>query len=81
MSALSSALAYRRLLESDATLRMLRADNLAVMAGTLDAHLGRPGTRMNTEDLHESIDADLEELRDHFDLSLRTAKAYCDDWR
>ena len=81
MSALSSALAYRRLLESDATLRMLRADNLAVMAGTLDAHLGRPGTRMNTEDLHESIDADLEELRDHFDLSQRTAKAYCDDWR
>ncbi|AZU01925.1 MAG: DUF3375 domain-containing protein [Brevibacterium linens] len=81
MSALSSALAYRRLLESNATLRMLRADNLAVMAGTLDAHLGRPGTRMNTEDLHESIDADLEELRDHFDLSLRTAKAYCDDWR
>ena len=81
MSALSSALAYRRLLESNATLRMLRADNLAVMAGTLDAHLGRPGTRMSTEDLHESIDADLEELRDHFDLSLRTAKAYCDDWR
>ncbi|MGO2034899.1 MAG: DUF3375 domain-containing protein [Brevibacterium sp.] len=81
MSALSSALAYRRLLESNATLRMLRADNIAIMAATLDAHLGRPGTRLNTEDLHESIDADLEELRDHFDLSLKTAKAYCDDWR
>ncbi|MCD1286604.1 DUF3375 domain-containing protein [Brevibacterium sp. GP-SGM9] len=81
MSALSSALAYRRLLESNATLRMLRADNIAIMAASLDAHLGRPGTRLNTEDLHESIDADLEELRDHFDLSLKTAKAYCDDWR
>ncbi len=81
MSALSTALAYRRLLDENATLRMLRADHLAVMAATLDAHLGRPGTRMLAEDLHEAIDADLEVLRDHFDLSMRTAKAYCDDWR
>lgn len=81
MSALSSALAYKRLLESDETLRMLRADHLPVMAATLDAHLGRPGTRMITEDLHESIDSDLEDLRDHFPLGTRTAKAYCDDWR
>jgi hypothetical protein len=43
VSPVSSALAYRRLLESNATLRMLRADNLAVMAGTLDAHLGKTG--------------------------------------
>ncbi|WP_113905371.1 MULTISPECIES: DUF3375 domain-containing protein [Brevibacterium] len=81
MSALSSALAYRRLLDDNATLRMLRADHLAVMAATLDAHLGQPGTRILAEDLHEAIDADLEVLRDHFDLSTRTAKAYCDDWR
>lgn len=81
MSALSSALAYKRLLESNATLRMLRADHLPVMAATLDAHLGRPGTRTPTEDLHESIDADLEDLRDHFPQATRTAKAYCDDWR
>ena len=25
--------------------------------------------------------ADLEELRDHFDLGAKSAKAYCDDWR
>lgn len=81
MSALSSALAYRRLLDTNATLRMLRADHLPVMAATLGTHLGKPGTRISTEDLHESIDSDLEELRDHFDLSTRTAKAYCDDWR
>ncbi|MDN5636124.1 MAG: DUF3375 domain-containing protein [Brevibacterium sp.] len=81
MSALSSALAYRRLLDTNATLRMLRADHLPVMAATLGTHLGKPGTRVSTEDLHESIDSDLEELRDHFDLSTRTAKAYCDDWR
>ncbi|WP_193084573.1 DUF3375 domain-containing protein [Brevibacterium aurantiacum] len=81
MSALSSALAYRRLLDSNATLRMLRADHLPVMAATLGTHLGKPGTRISTEDLHESIDSDFEELRDHFDLSTRTAKAYCDDWR
>lgn len=81
MSALSSALAYKRLLETNATLRMLRADHLPVMAATLGAHLGKPGNRVSTDDLHESIDSDLEELRDHFDLSARTAKAYCDDWR
>ncbi|MDN5806200.1 MAG: DUF3375 domain-containing protein [Brevibacterium sp.] len=81
MSALSSALAYRRVLDANATLRMLRADHLPIMAATLGTHLGRPGTRLSTEDLHESIDSDLEELRDHFDLSMRTAKAYCDDWR
>ncbi|WFP16377.1 DUF3375 domain-containing protein [Citricoccus muralis] len=81
MSALSLALAYRRLTESNTALKMLRADLLPVMAAVLQTHLGTPGTRVNTEDLHESIDAELEELRDHFDLSDRTARAYCDDWR
>ncbi|GAA1814869.1 MULTISPECIES: DUF3375 domain-containing protein [Brevibacterium] len=81
MSALSSALAFRRLIDDNATLRMLRADNLAIMAATLGGLLGSPGSRLSTDDVHEAIDADLEELRDHFDLGTRTAKAYCDDWR
>lgn len=36
---------------------------------------------MATDDLHERLDADLEELRPHFDLTDKTAKAWCDDWR
>lgn len=81
VSVLSPALAYKRLLNSDSALGMLRADNLPVMAAVLGAHLGRPGVHVPTDTLHELIDTDLEELRDHFDLGNRTAKAYCDDWR
>lgn len=80
MSALASALAYKRLLDDNATLRMLRADHVAVSAALLSAHLGSPGIRLTSEDLYEVIDADLEELRPHFELP-KTAKAYCDDWR
>jgi hypothetical protein len=81
MSALASALSFRRLVDSSATLRMLRADHVAVMAAILGEHLGAPGARIDTVDLHELVDDDLFELRDHFDLSGRSAKAYCDDWR
>lgn len=80
MSTLAKALALQRMVAHDATVRMLRADNAPVVASVLAAHLGRPGTRMVTDDLFELIDADLEVLRDHFDLP-RTARAYCDDWR
>lgn len=81
MSALSQALAFKRLVHDSATLRMLRADHVAVMAALLGEHLGAPGTRLDTDEVHERIDADLIELRDHFDLSDRRAKAFCDDWR
>lgn len=81
MASLGSALAYRRLVMDSATLRLLRADHVAVVAATLGEHLGRPGLRLAAEDLHELVDADLELLRDEFELSSRTAKAYCDDWR
>lgn len=81
MSALAAALSYRRVVQESATLRMLRADSLAVMAALLATHLGAPGTRLAAEDVHELIDADLEELRGHFDLGAKSAKAYCDDWR
>lgn len=81
MSALSQALAFKRLVADSATLRMLRADHVAVMAAVLGEHLGAPGTRLDTDEVHERIDEDLVDLRDHFDLSDRRAKAYCDDWR
>nr|NLD40677.1 DUF3375 domain-containing protein [Actinomycetales bacterium] len=81
MSTLVTALAYRRLLTESATLHLLRADHVAVIAAALGEHLGRPGLRLASEDLHELMDADLEVLRDQFELSTKTAKAYCDDWR
>ncbi|WP_262985901.1 DUF3375 domain-containing protein [Microbacterium jejuense] len=51
------------------------------MAATLSAHLGTPGSRIAADELHERIDGDLETLRDHFVLSSKNAKAFCDDWR
>ncbi|TYL55306.1 DUF3375 domain-containing protein [Nocardioides sp. BGMRC 2183] len=80
MSALAVALAYRRLVDESAALRLLRADNAPVIAALLTTHLGAPGARLPVEDLHELIDADLEVLRDHIDLP-QTARGYCDDWR
>lgn len=81
MSSLSKALELRRLLAENATLGMLRKDTLPVIAAVLGSHLGSPGDRIATEELHERIDAELEEFRDHFSLGNTTAKAYCDDWR
>lgn len=81
MSALAAALTYRRLARESATLRLLRADHVAVAAALLSTHLRAPGARLPADDLHELLDADLEELRDHFDLGAKSAKAYCDDWR
>lgn len=80
VSALAQALAYRRLTDDSAALRLLRADHAPVVAALLGTHLGEPGARLLAEDLYELIDSDLEVLRDHFDLP-KTARAYCDDWR
>lgn len=80
MTTTSTALALQRTVADNAALRMLRADHVAVIAGLLSTHLGRAGTRVATDDLYEVMDADLELLRDHFDLP-KTARAYCDDWR
>ncbi|MCG7413463.1 MULTISPECIES: DUF3375 domain-containing protein [Microbacterium] len=81
MSVLSTALAVRRLIEENPMLTMLRADRLPIIAATLGEHLGSPGARMPADDLHELIDADLEVLRDHFDLGEKNAKHFCADWR
>lgn len=81
MPVVASALAYRRLVAESAALRLLRADLVAPAAALLTAHLGAPGSRISADELHERLDADLDELRDHFDLGAKSAKAFCDDWR
>ncbi|GEM_PF-3752187 len=90
MAVLPTALSVRRLLEENATLRTLRADLLPVMVALradllpvmvalLSEHVGSPGARIATDELHDLIDADLQTLREHLPLSSATAKAYCDD--
>lgn len=81
MTALAQAHALSRLLDEHVAWRMLRADSAPVMVAVLAAHLGGEERRIESEDLYERIDADLDELRAHgFDLA-GTAKAYCADWR
>lgn len=84
MSVLARALAIRRLIEpagGNAALRLLRSSNLPLAGALLPTHLGAPGARIPTAELHERLDIDLEELRPHLELPERTGKAYCDDWR
>lgn len=81
MSVLPTALAIRRLIDDNATLNMLRAHTLPIMAAVLAEYFGTPSTRIATDELHELIDADLQRLREHFDLGNQAAKGYCDDWR
>ena len=59
----------------------LRKDTLPVVAALLQEHLGTPGMRVDTEELHDLIDADLEDLRSHFALGKTNGKGYCDQWR
>ena len=75
MPVLPGALAIKRLLAHNDTLRMLRADTLPLIAATLSEHLGKPGSKLLTEELHERIDADLVALREHFALGDRSV-----DW-
>lgn len=81
MTALAQAHALSRLLDEHVAWRMLRADSAPVMVAILAAHLGGDERRIESEDLYERIEADLDDLRGHgFDLP-STAKAYCADWR
>lgn len=81
MTSLAAALTFRRLMQESASLRLLRADNLAIAAALLSSHLGGASRRLPADDLYELLDADLDELRDHFELGSKSAKSYCDDWR
>ena len=81
MSSLARALLYKRVFADDPTVSLLRAKTGPLIAGILEEHLGNPGTRLDTEELHELMESDLLELRDEFDLGSTTAKGYCDQWR
>ncbi|MGV8882356.1 MAG: DUF3375 domain-containing protein [Rhodoglobus sp.] len=80
MSALSDALTYRRLTESDATVQLLRSPNAPVILALLATHLGDTSRRRDSDELAELIDGDLDELREHFPLPLN-GKGYCTAWR
>jgi hypothetical protein len=81
VSALSQTHALTRLLETDATWRLLRAVNAPVITALLSEHLGGEERRLPTDDLYERIDHDLDALRGHgFDLP-QSAQGYCGEWR
>lgn len=81
MSALSEAHALRHMVETDATWRLLRADNAPVIAALLSEHLGGDSRRLLAAELYELVDQDLDALRAHgFDLP-QTAQSYCAEWR
>ena len=81
MSALSQTHALKHLVETDATWRLLRADNAPVIAALLSEHLGGEDRRLPTAELYELIDHDLEALRAHgFELP-QTGQGYCAEWR
>ena len=76
----AQSLTLARLLESSTALRLLRSDGLATTLPLLQAHLGAPGARIPTDELHALVDIDLERLREHVDLP-QTGRYYCDAWR
>ncbi|WP_022887104.1 DUF3375 domain-containing protein [Glaciibacter superstes] len=81
MSALSQTHALKSLVETDATWRLLRADNAPVIAALLSEHLGGENRRLPAAELYELIDHDLDALRAHgFDLP-QVAQSYCAEWR
>lgn len=81
MSVTTTSFALSRLLDDDASWRLLRADNAPVIASLLSAHLGGEQTRMPADELFEVLDHDLDRLREAgFELK-RTAQGYCAEWR
>lgn len=80
VSIVAQTLTHARLVTESPALRLLRSDNLAMTLALLATHLGAPGTRLPTDELHALVDIDLEKLREHMDLP-QTGRAYCDAWR
>ncbi|WP_136709633.1 DUF3375 domain-containing protein [Agromyces sp. H66] len=80
-SVTSTSLALSRLLDDDASWRLLRADNAPVIAALLSEHLGGEPQRLPADELFEVLDHDLERLREAgFELR-RNAQGYCAEWR
>lgn len=81
MSVLSQAHALERLQTEHAAWRLLKADLAPVIVSVLDAHLGGETRRIESEELYELVDADLDDLRAHGFLLPGMARAYCAEWR
>lgn len=81
MSALSQTHALTQLVETDATWRLLRADNAPVIAALISEHLGGEARRLPTDELHERIDHDLDALRAHGFTLPQSGQGYCAEWR
>lgn len=81
MSALAQAHALTRLVDEHAAWRLLRADSAPVIVALLQEHLGGEERRVESEELYERLDVDLDDLRAHGSELAGTARAYCAAWR
>ncbi|MFC8680205.1 DUF3375 domain-containing protein [Microbacterium ureisolvens] len=81
MPAVAQVLELVQLAEADAAWRLLRADRAPVIAGLLAVHLGGDERRIDSEELYERLDADLERLRAQGLTLPLSAKGYCAEWR
>lgn len=80
MSAVHAALTARRLLAESPAWGLLRTDNAPVAFAVLGARFSRQRRQVPAAELIESVDADLDELRDRgFDLPQNAAQ-YCRSW-
>ncbi len=81
MSATARAMRLLRRVDEDDAWRLLRADNAPIAAAMLAEHLGGDERRVDADELAETIDADLDELRGYgHDLPL-SARGYLTAWR
>ncbi len=81
MPAVAQVLRLATMAADDSALRLLRADSAPVIAGLLGIHLGGDERRVDSEELYERLDTDLERLRAHGMSLPLNAKGYCTDWR
>lgn len=81
MSVLAEALALSRLVQDDASWRLLRADNAPIVIALLAAQFGGEQVRLPAEELFEALDHDLDRLREGgFELPL-SGRGYATAWR
>ena len=80
MSAVTRALALRRLREESPVLALMRSETMPVVAATLAEHLGGQDRSLPAAELYDLVDADLDELRRLGFTLERSARAYCADW-
>lgn len=81
MTAVAEVLEFVQLADRDVSWKMLRADNARVIVGLLGVHLGGDERRVDSEELYERLDDDLERLRAHGMALPLNAKGYCAEWR